>query len=142
MSRRFSVVPTTAETTLSSSQFHVLLGVRLQLPLHLGDKKCKGGQTLDNRRLHRSANARTGLLKLRGTPAETCAARICRATDTHSQKNMASRSQSENHCRRFAQTRSHREQLASLRKASAHRYNCCICIHRKRIRGVDTEQRL
>ena len=86
-SRHFTVVPTTAETSFSSSQFHVLLRVRLHLPLHFEDKQCKCGQLLDSRGFHRSACARIGLLKLRGTPAEICAARICREAGARVREN-------------------------------------------------------
>ena len=71
-------MPTCSQTTFPSARFRVLLSVRLLLPLHLDDKHCRCGAELDEHGFHRSACSKIGLLVQRGTPAEICAARICR----------------------------------------------------------------
>ena len=67
-----------ADVTFSSEEFRTLLLVRLHLPLHLDDRRCRCGELLDAFGHHRSACSRIGILGQRGLPAEICAARICR----------------------------------------------------------------
>ena len=77
-SRHVTVLPTTADASFSPARFRTLLLVRVHLPLHLDDSKCRCGAPLDPYGHHRSACATVGLLAPRGAPAEVAARRICR----------------------------------------------------------------
>ena len=86
-SRHLTSLPTSPETTFTAEEFRTLLLVRLHLPLHVDDRFCKCGARLDVFGHHRSACPRVGLLKLRGTPAEICVARICREAGARVKEN-------------------------------------------------------
>ena len=76
--RRFSVLPTSPELTLSAERLRCLLLRRLRLPLAFARWRCRCDSSLDQEGDHRAACSRAGLLVSRGKILERMLARVCR----------------------------------------------------------------
>lgn len=77
-SRAFATIPYTSEVTYPDNIFRILLLRRLRLPLPLTERVCRCRRIHDPLGDHRSACARTGVLRSREVPLEHAAARVCR----------------------------------------------------------------
>ena len=86
--RAFTVFPTSAELTVPSPLFRVLLLRRLRLPLPVTPRTCACRGRLDSLGDHRAACATSGVLASRALPLERAVARVCQEAGARVARNV------------------------------------------------------